>query len=192
MLGPQEPQPIEKDMIMTAKTKSADLVQTAATEAMTETKAQVTAGFEKSLSTMKDGMENAAKGFEAQQTKMKESMAKAMKTTEDMVAFSKGNMEAFMKASQIFTAGLQGLSKHIASSTQASVDEAVAMTKAIAGVKSVKEAVDLQSGFTRSMMEKAMADTSKLTDASMKLTEQAIAPLTARMTLAVETFGSAL
>jgi phasin family protein len=176
---------------MTNKTKSADLVQTAATDAMTETKAQATAGFENTLSTMKDGMENAAKGFEAQQTKMKENLAKAMKTTEEMVAFSKGNMEAFIKASQIFTNGMQGLSKHIASSTQASVEETVAMTKAIAGVKSVKEAVDLQSGFARSMMEKMMADTGNITDASMKLTEQAIAPLTARMTLAVEKFGAA-
>ncbi|MGC9269192.1 phasin family protein [Acidiphilium sp.] len=177
---------------MSGKMKSSETVRPVAPDALTDSKAQVAAGFEKTLSSMKDGMENAAKGFEAQQTKMKESMAKAMKTTEDMVAFTQGNLEAFMKASQIFATGLQGLSKHIASSTQASVEETVAMTKAIAGVKSVKEAVDLQSGFARSMMEKAVAETSKLTDASMKLTEQAIAPLTARMTLAVEKFGAAL
>jgi hypothetical protein len=34
-----------------------------------------------------------------------------------------------------------------------------------------------------------MTESNKLTDATVKLAEQAIAPLTARMTLAAETFG---
>ncbi|MDD2877642.1 MAG: phasin family protein [Acidiphilium sp.] len=184
---------------MSGKIKSTETVQKATGEALNETgeikneiKAEVTAGFEKTLATMKDGMENATKGFESQQVKMKEGMAKAMKKTEEMVAFSQGNIEAFMKAGQIFATGMQGLSKNFMSSTQSSVEETVAMTKAIAGVKSIKEAIDLQSGFARSMMEKMVAESSKMTDASMKLTEQAIAPLTARMTLAVEKFGAAL
>ena len=41
----------------------------------------------------------------------------------------------------------------------------------------------------RASMETAMAETGKLTDASVKLTEQALAPITARVTLAVEKFG---
>lgn len=177
---------------MSVKAKSTESAQQTASAALDATKAQVTAGFEKTLSSMKEGMENATKGFETQQEKMKESMVKAMKTTEEMMAFSQGNFEAFVKAGQIFTTGVQGISKQLASSTQASVEETVAMSKALAGVKSVKEAVDLQAGYTRSMMEKAVAETGKITDASLKLTEQTIAPITARVTLAVEKFGSAL
>ena len=177
---------------MSAKTKSTETIQHAATSAMDEGQDYVTNGFEKTLTSVKEGMENAAKGFETQQAKMKEGMAKAMKTTEELVAFGQGNFEAFVKAGQIFASGLQGLSKHIAASTQASVEETVATAKALSGVKSVKEAVDLQSGYARSMMEKAVAETSKITDASLKLTEQTIAPITARVTLAVEKFGATL
>jgi hypothetical protein len=36
-----------------------------------------------------------------------------------------------------------------------------------------------------------MSETGKLTDASMKLAEQTFAPITARVTLAVEKFGRA-
>ena len=61
--------------------------------------------------------------------------------------------------------------------------------KALAGVKSVKEAMDLQTSLARASMETAMAETGKITDASMKLAEQTIAPIAARMTLAVEKFG---
>ena len=47
-------------------------------------------------------------------------------------------------------------------------------------MRSLKDAFDLQASLARSTLEKTMAESGKLTDASMKLTEQALAPLTAR------------
>jgi phasin family protein len=170
------------------KSKAAAVVESTA-ETIKETNEAAVKGFDKTLSTMKEGMEKAAKGFETSQVKMKENVEKAMKTAEEMVSFSQGNMEAFLKASQIFATGMQDISKHIAASSKHSVEESVAFTKSLMGVKSVKEAVDLQSGFAKASVEKAVAETSKITDASVKLAEQAIAPITARMTLAVEKFG---
>jgi phasin family protein len=146
-------------------------------------------GFDKTLVAMKDGMERAAKGFETSQVKMKENMEKAMKTAEEMIAFSQGNMEALMKAGQIYTAGFQDISKHVAASSKTSLEESVAFTKSLMGVKSVKEAVDLQTGYAKSSIEKAVAESNKLADAGVKLAEQVAAPITARISLAVETFG---
>ena len=134
-------------------------------------------------------MERAAKGLETSQVKIKENMEKAMKTAEELMVFSQGNMEALMKASQIYASGFQDISKHFAASSKASLEETVAFTKSLMGVKSVKEAVDLQTGFAKSSIEKAVSETNKLTDASVKLAEQVAAPITARVTLAVETFG---
>jgi phasin family protein len=170
------------------KSKAAAVVESTA-ETIKESSDAAAKGFDKTLHAVKEGMEKAAKGFESQQVKMKESVEKAMKTAEEMVAFSQGNMEAFMKASQIYATGMQDISKHLAASSKTSLEESVAFTKSLMGVKSVKEAVDLQSGFTRSTIEKVVAETNKVTDASVKLAEQAIAPLTARLTLAVEKFG---
>jgi phasin family protein len=138
---------------------------------------------------MKEGMEKATKGIETSQVKMKESVEKAMKTAEEMVSFGQGNLEAIMKASQIYASGFQDISKHLAATSKASLEESVAFTKSLMGVKSVKEAVDLQSSFAKSSIEKAVSETSKITDATVKLAEEAIAPLTARMSLAVEKFG---
>ena len=111
------------------------------------------------------------------------------KTAEDLVSFGQGNVEAFTKAGQIWAAGVQEIGKQVAATAQAQMDQTVATLKALAGVKSFKEAVDLQSTLARSTVEKAVADTGKLTDASLKLAEQTFAPLTARVTLAVEKFG---
>jgi phasin family protein len=114
-----------------------------------------------------------------------------MKSTEEFVAFGQANLEAFMKSGQIWSAGVQDLTKKMATCAKASFEESVSTFKAISTAKSVKEAMDLQSTFAKAALEKAMAESNKLTDASIKLTEETLAPITARMTVAVETFGKA-
>lgn len=112
-----------------------------------------------------------------------------MKTAEEFVSFSQGNVEALMKCGQIWATGMQDMSKSFAATAQAHLDQTVSTWKALAGVKSIKEAMDLQTNLARSSVETAVAETGKLTDASMKLAEQTMAPITARVTLAVEKFS---
>lgn len=136
--------------------------------------------------------ETAAEAFPKAQAEVKVKMEKMMKTAEEMVSFGQGNLEAFAKSSQIWAAGVQDLGKAVAATAQAQMEQTVATMKALAGVKSLKEAIDLQSNLARSSVEKAMAETGKITDASLKLAEQTMAPITARVTLAMEKFGRAV
>ncbi len=129
-------------------------------------------------------------GFAKTQQKEKVTMT-TIKTAEDIVAFNQANLEALVQSGQIWAAGLQDLSQTFAATAQAQFDEALATVKALAAVKSLKDAVDLQTSLAKASLEKAVTETSKLTDASVKLTEKAMAPLTARVTLAVEKFGRA-
>jgi phasin family protein len=108
-----------------------------------------------------------------------------------LLRFGQANVEAFVKSGQIWAAGLQELTKLFATTTKASFDESVATFKAISSAKSVTEAIDLQSTFATSVVEKALAESNKLINTSIKLTEQTLAPITARMTVAAETFGKA-
>ena len=146
-------------------------------------------GFEQTVAGLKDGMAQATAGIEQTQAKLKEGMEKAMKTAEELVTFGQGNIEAFTKSSQIWATGVQDLSKQVAATAQASLDDTMSMFKSLGTVKSLKEAIDLQSSLARAALEKTMAESGKLTDASLKLTEQAMAPITARVNLAVEKFG---
>jgi phasin family protein len=148
-------------------------------------------GFESTVSGLKDGMTQAAAGFADTQTKVKEGMEKAMKTAEELMAFSQGNLEAMVKCGQIWAAGVQDIGKQIAATAQASFDDTMSTFKAMSSVKSLKDAFDLQASLARSTLEKTVAESGKLTDASMKLTEQALAPLTARVNLAMEKFAKA-
>lgn len=168
---------------MTIKPKITE-VPPAIEEAASET-------VETTVTNMKEGVAKVTAGFEATQTKIKEGMEKAMKTAEELVAFNQGNVEAIVKSGQIWATGVQDLSKHFAAAAKASLDESIAAFKALTSAKSLKDAIELQTSYARSAMEKTVAESGKLTDASFKLTEQALAPITARVTFAVEKFAKA-
>jgi phasin family protein len=148
-------------------------------------------GFDQTVSALKEGMSGAVAGFEKTQAEVKANMDKAIKTAEEFVTFGQGNVEAMMKSSQIWASGMQDMSKTFAATAQAHMEATMATVKALSGVKSMKDALELQSKLARTSLETAMAETGKLTDASVKLAEQAMAPITARVTLAVEKFSRA-
>ncbi|HEY0184102.1 MAG TPA: phasin family protein [Rhodopila sp.] len=159
-------------------------VTPATTEATSKT-------IDATVSDLKEGVAKATAGFEATQAKMKEGVEKAMKTAEELVAFNQGNLEAIVKSSQIWATGVQDLSKHVAAAAKASLDDSMSAFKALTSAKSLKDAFELQASFARAALEKSLAESGKLTDASFKLTEQALAPITARVTVAVEKLAKA-
>jgi phasin family protein len=156
-----------------------------------DTPATATRSFEQTADGIKKGVAAATSSIEETQSKMKENMEKALKTAEELVQFGQGNVEAWVKSGQILSAGLQDLGKQVAANAQATFDETISTFKALTSVKSLREAFDLQAALTRATVEKGVAETSRLTEASFKLAEQAAAPLAARFTLAVETFSKA-
>jgi len=160
--------------MMNAKSKIADMA------------AEVT---EATSTNIAEGVAAGQAHLEHTQTQVKQGMEKVMRGAEDMMAFGQGNMEAFVKSGQIWAAGVQDLGKQVAATAQTSMEETMATLKQLATMRSIKDAFELQASFARASMEKAMAETGKLTDASFKLAEQAVAPLTARVTIAVEKFG---
>ena len=174
---------------MAVKSKSEDAAVADLAPAATFAAEAGAKGIEQTVAALKDGMAQAAAGMEKTQAKVKEGMEKAMKTAEEFVTFGQGNLEAVMKAGQIWASGVQDLSKQFAATAQASFEESMATFKALTTVKSLKEAIDLQTGLTRTAIEKTLAESGKLTDASVKLTEQVMAPITARVTMAVEKFA---
>lgn len=148
-------------------------------------------GFDQTVSALKDSMSGAVAGFEKTQAEVKANMEKAMRTAEEFMTFGQGNVEAVMRSGRIWAEGMQDLGKSFAATAQAQFDQTMSTFKALAGVKSLKEAIDLQATLARSSVETAVNETSRFTDASLKLAEQAFAPISQRVTLAAEKFGRA-
>ena len=130
----------------------------------------------------------ATTGLDQTPAAMKQGVDRAMKTAEQFAQFYQGNFEAMVKSGQIWATGLQDLTKHMAGSTQAALEEGVSTFRAITSAKSLKEAMDLQTSYAKTSFEKALAEGGKLTETSLKLAEEVAAPLTARVNAAVEAF----
>ena len=93
-----------------------------------------------------------------------------------------------MKSGRVWTAGCQDISKTMAATAQAHLDQTMSTWKALTNVKSLKEAMDLQASLTQTSFQTAFAETGKLTDSTMRLAEQTIAPVMEHFTLTVEKF----
>lgn len=111
-----------------------------------------------------------------------------MRTTEDFVAFSRGNVEAFVKSGQIWAAGLQEMGRQFAAQSQAQAQAAASTFRQVSTAKSVREALDLQTSYARAAVEQAVAQTGKTAEASLKLAEQAFAPIGSRVAVAMQGF----
>jgi phasin family protein len=108
------------------------------------------------------------------------------KAAEEAAEFGRGNVEAVTKATQVYVAGVQDLGRQTMAFVQGLTDQALEGAKALSTVKSLKEATDIQATFARSAFERSFAETAKLQEAALKLAEQSFAPISARVTLAVE------
>jgi phasin family protein len=149
------------------------------------------------------GAEQAQKFVETSATQARQTMETNMeqvtktaegffKAAEDAAEFGRGNIEAVTKTAQLLTVGMQDIGKQVFAVTQALTDHAMESAKAMAAVKSLKEAADIQAAFAKASMERSMSEAAKLQEATFKLAETAYAPITARMTLAAEKFGKPL
>ncbi len=147
--------------------------------------AQATKFVEDGAAQARQAME---KGME-QVTKQAETFFKA---AEEAAEFGRGNVEAVTKSAQLLAVGVQDMGKQVFAVTQALTDHALESAKALAAVKSLKEAADIQAAFAKASMERSMSEMAKLQEATFKLAETVYAPITARYTLAVEKFGKPL
>lgn len=140
----------------------------------------------------KKGVEKAVAMSEEQFAAAAKASAEAYKGYEDIIAFSKSNIEAFVKSNEILSSGVKEINTSIYKLAQSSVEETVALTQKMMSCTSFAEVVELQSDLAKTQYEKAVAESRKLSDQTIKLAEKASKPIAERMTVAVETLSKPL
>ena len=141
---------------------------------------------------MEDGAQTARKAMESGMEQVTKTAEGFFKAAEEAAEFGRGNIEAVTKSAQLFAVGFQDIGKQFFAVTQALTDHALESAKALAAVKSLKEAADIQAAFAKASLERSMSEAAKLQEATFKLAETVSAPITARYTLAVEKFAKPL
>ena len=157
------------------------------------------AGAEAVETVVKAGAQAAAKGYEKAVAMGREQVetavkagAGAFKGYDELAGFGKDNVEAVMTSGAILAKGMQDLNNVWLGLARASVEDAVGAAKALFGCKTVAEVVEVQTGLAQAQYEKFVEDSRRLSAMSAKLSENASAPIAARVTVAVEKFNKPL
>ncbi|CCQ74283.1 phasin family protein [Magnetospira sp. QH-2] len=144
-------------------------------EAVVQAGADVaTKSVEKAVAMTKETVDNATK-FQGD----------AAKGYEDMMTVGRANMEAFIQSANIFVKGYQDLTQEALKLAQTSMEDSLVNTKALFACKDIKALSDLQVSLVRGGYESFVTESRKLTEKSVKLTEEAMLPLAERANVTV-------
>lgn len=127
----------------------------------------------------------AAKGYEtalwATRRQAERTSGALFQGYDDLAAVGKDNMEACLKCGGILAKGMEGLSKELMKYAQVSFEANLAVTKKLMGVKTVREAIDLQADHARHSLDHMVGEAAKLTEMSVDLTNQVLDPIQSRI-----------
>jgi len=129
-------------------------------------------GYDKVLGATKDQVEKASQ--------------QAFKSYEELSKLGKENLDAYVAATTIYAKGFESIGKAWMTFNQSAMEAGATTAKALLGAKTLREAVDLQSEWAKSTFDKFIAETTKTTETTVKVTSEAMEPITARVNAAVE------
>ena len=115
---------------------------------------------------------------------------KTQKVTEELADLARANVEAIVEAGRVATEGARSIGQDVVAKQRDSVEQAADAIRSLAEAKSPTEYLQLQGDFARASFDRAVAETSKLTESLVKLAGEAFQPLSNRATANAERFNT--
>ena len=100
--------------------------------------------------------------------------------------FAKGNVEAVIESGKIFAEGLQGIGSELVAESRTAFETFTGDIKELAAAKSPTDFFKLQGDILRKNFDSAVAYGSKNSEAALKLFSDTVAPISGRVSVAVE------
>ena len=138
------------------------------------------------METIENVAEKTQTMFNDATSQAKGAVEKGQKLFEDANEFGKGNIEALVESSKIAARGFEAMSQEAATFAKKTFEEATAAAKTLSSVKSPTEFMKLQSDYARSAFDALVQQTSRNTEAMLKLAGEVVQPLSNRAALAAE------
>jgi phasin family protein len=123
---------------------------------------------------------------ESTRSSTEKTVGKILRTTEEQQKLSKDHFDACVQASTIAGKGMQDLGQAWAAYVQGSLQHSAATAMALMGARSMQEVFSLQSEWAKSSFERFFAETTRLTEQSVKLASDAMQPIGQRPTVTAE------
>jgi len=161
---------------------------------------KVAASAQQRIETM---TKNAFKGFDAipafapfqnimseANERSQDLVKKSQKVAGELADLARANVEAVVEAGRVATEGARSIGQDVVAKQRDSFEQAADAIRSLAEAKSPTEYLQLQGDFARASFDRAVAETSKLTESLVKLAGQAFQPLSNRASANAERFNT--
>ncbi|MBX9795864.1 phasin family protein [Sphingomonas sp.] len=140
----------------------------------------------KDMKIMENTVQQTQALFADMNERTKAAMEKSTKLFAEMNEFGKGNVEALVESSKVAMKGFETLGQDAAEYTRKSFEGATAAMRNIASVKTPAEMMKLHTDYVRQSFDQMVAETSKTTEAVLKLAGEIAQPISNRVAVAAE------
>jgi phasin family protein len=115
---------------------------------------------------------------------------KSQKVAGELADLTRANVEAVVEAGRVAAEGSRALGQDAVSASRAGFEQAADAIRSLAEAKSPTEYLQLQSDFARASFDRAVAQSSALTESFVKLAGEAVQPLSNRASANAERFNT--
>ena len=119
-----------------------------------------------------------------------ELVKRSQKVAEELADLARANVEAVVEAGRLAAEGARSIGQDVVASSRDGVEQTAVAIRSLAEAKSPTEYLQLQGDFARASFDRAVAETSKLTESLVKLAGEAFQPLSNRATANAERFNT--
>jgi phasin family protein len=139
---------------------------------------------------VKAGTEAVTKSYDDAVAATKVNVVKAseaaFKGYDDVKVEGQVTFDAVTRASTVFTKGVEAFGQEVIAYAQSSVAQNVEAVKALTTAKTFKDMIELQTGFARASFDQFLAESAKLSELSVKVATETVAPLQDRASVAAK------
>ena len=115
---------------------------------------------------------------------------RSQKVAEELADLARANVEAVVEASRVAAEGAKAIGQDVVATSRDGVEQAAGAIRSLAEAKSPTEYLQLQGDFARASFDRAVAETSKLTESLVKLAGEAFQPISNRASANAERFNT--
>ena len=132
------------------------------------------------------GAERFQAAFGEINERAKAASEKGAKLVEDMTDLTRGNVEAIVASSKVAQKGLETLGQTAADFGRKSFEDAQTAFKSFGEIRSATDFFKLQGDYARGAFDAAIAESARVSEAMLKIANDAAEPLTSRYTVAAD------
>jgi phasin family protein len=115
---------------------------------------------------------------------------KSQKVAGELANLARANVEAVVEASRVAAEGVKAIGQDVVSKQRNGFEQAADAIRSLAEAKSPTEYLQLQGDFARASFDRAVSESSKLTESLVKLAGEAFQPLSNRASANAERFNT--